>query len=614
MTLIKSVTLIVVFLNVLTAPITGQSAPPPPPPVPQKYNPPPKVPGATVRGKLVYADTGAPVRYALIGFTNIDGNRTSGEFVRTDEHGNFVYENLKAGAYYPVVKNRGILNPEAFNSRAITKKDRLTKLESTFPRVEVESGGQYQIMVRARRGATITGAIRYFDGEPAVGLKVEALPAIGEENSLLSSVMANGLYTAETDDRGVFRFSGIAAGPYLVRATEPVSHKNKKVYSYSSGMDFLAFGENPFRTYFPSVGDLKSAEQVEAYYGGTTEGVNITLPERTLYDVAGIVVRKDTGEPLRNFEVSFVPIKDDEEKDGSNRSTRALATMIRATSNTWNYGDSLPAEWTITNLPAGKYRLTATQKPQYRSSSKTDAPMPEQARYPSVSQDIEITDGDLSGIRFEVPVGGGLSGKIVREDGGDLTDFLMLTAKNEETGDIVRPNYLSGNNQRSKDKRSAPFDFGRLQEGDYRIELMSAGFFVKEIRVGNSIAENKVISLENGEDLKNVTVVVSTDMGRINGTVVGHGQGEEAFIVALEASEDASSVFLFGGGKTARVKDDGSFSMSLPPGEYALVVVSRSSAPQNPRDIPAWIEEQREGAVRVEVISKQEKSVQLTQR
>ena len=193
----KYVILIVVFLTLLTASIVGQSAPPPPPPVPQKYNAPAKVPGATVRGKLVYADTGAPVRYALIGFTTTGGKRTSGEFVRTDEHGNFVYEDLKGGAYYPVVKNRGILNPEAFNSRAITKKDRQNKLESTFPRIEVENGGQYQIMVRARRGATITGTIRYFDGEPAVGIKVEALPALGKGNSLLSSVMASGLYTAE---------------------------------------------------------------------------------------------------------------------------------------------------------------------------------------------------------------------------------------------------------------------------------------------------------------------------------------------------------------------------------------------------------------------------------
>ena len=228
--------------------------------------------------------------------------------------------------------------------------------------------------------------------------------------------------------------------------------------------------------------------------------------------------------------------------------------------------------------------------------------------------DIEITDGDLSGIRIEVPVGGGLSGRIVREDGGELKNYLMLTAKNEETGEIVRPNNLWGANQGSRDQRSAPFDFGRLQEGDYRIELMSSGYFVKEIRIGNSVAENRTLSLEDGKDLKNVTVVVSTDLGRVSGTVIGHEQGDEAFIVALEANADATSVFVFGGGKTSSVKDDGSFSMSLPPGEYALVVVSRSSGPQNPRDIPAWIEEQRETAVRVEVVSKQEKSVQLTQR
>ncbi|MDH3531198.1 MAG: carboxypeptidase-like regulatory domain-containing protein, partial [Acidobacteriota bacterium] len=307
MTLSK-LTILLVLLILATSDLVSQEVPPPPPPVRMGdgSGTGKKAPGATVRGRLVYEDTGAPIRYAMIGFSAVGSRGYASETVQTDENGNFVFENLAPGEYYPVVRNRGILNPEAFVDPTLSVAQRTEKLNRFFQKIAVEGTGEFEVFLRAKRGASISGVVRYFDGEAAVGVTVEALPVI--DGFPLNRVFSGsqGPNSEKTDDRGFYRFAGLPEGQYVVRVTEPVTHRNEKVRY--SGFLSNPFSENPFQTYYPAGSSNRNADRIDAFYGQTAEGVNITLPERNLYDVSGIVIRADTRQPLKNFEVTFTPV------------------------------------------------------------------------------------------------------------------------------------------------------------------------------------------------------------------------------------------------------------------------------------------------------------------
>jgi hypothetical protein len=140
-----------------------------------------KVTGATVRGRLIYEDTSRPVRYALVMLMPDKSEYSiySSKFVKTDENGEFVIKNVKAGTYIPYVKSEGILN---LNSYKFSFRQQINddKSDSQFEKIVVGGLGEFQVVVRARRGGSISGKIVYADGESAVGVKIEALRKDGE--------------------------------------------------------------------------------------------------------------------------------------------------------------------------------------------------------------------------------------------------------------------------------------------------------------------------------------------------------------------------------------------------------------------------------------------------
>ena len=80
----------------------------------------PAIPAVSViRGRVVYEDSGLPVRRATIGlietrrFSDVVGSKTltyqsivPERFVLTDENGNFKFRHVMAGSYYPSVNMR----------------------------------------------------------------------------------------------------------------------------------------------------------------------------------------------------------------------------------------------------------------------------------------------------------------------------------------------------------------------------------------------------------------------------------------------------------------------------------------------------------------------------
>jgi hypothetical protein len=149
-------------------------------------------------------DAPAPLRRARVMLESADSS--TGRTVITDDGGRFTIDRLPAGRYTLgatkdgyVAVNYGARRP---NRPGIA--------------IALRDGEARTVTLRMPRGSVLTGTILDPDGQPASGLVVNALqfrfvPAEGERQM-------TAVRSSATDDRGMYRIYGLAAGEYFVFA------------------------------------------------------------------------------------------------------------------------------------------------------------------------------------------------------------------------------------------------------------------------------------------------------------------------------------------------------------------------------------------------------------
>lgn len=534
-----------------------------------------KVTGATVRGRLIYEDTSRPVRYVMLTLVSDKETYTSydSKFVKTDENGEFVIKNVKAGNYVAYVKSEGILNQDSykFSFRRQTKED---KTEDKFEKIAISGLGEFQIVVSARRGGAVSGRILYADGESAVGVKVEVLRKENGRFSNTSSAYGGetGVGSAKTDDRGFYRVAGLPEGQYIVRVIEPVSHNQssaQSVYSYRENQNSI------LKTYYPEGDNSKDAKELEIIPGQEQTAIDISLPERRLFGISGKIVKKGSNEPLGNFSVNFFKISDRDE---------LVAEYYSSSPTTSNKA----GEWSLKSLPAGKYRISISQGYVYNSNSEAQK---NQAKYPTISKEIEITDKNLADLNFEVPVESSLSGTIVVEGGKEIPPDARIFAVDEESQQLSSSDY---DYNRSQSKNLPPvkektFRIGKLSEGKYRlVSFNNPNYYVKSAMLGGRDLLSSPVEIKEGEDLKGVQIVLSANMGTVKGKIAGYDGKEEAYVVMIGANA------VFGPFQTksfsGRIAPTGDFEVKAAPGEYKIVVATAKNRPQSEAQAKEWFD------------------------
>src|SRR4029079_14593284 len=143
-----------------------------------------------------------PVRHARVtcGRPDVTGHTTI-----SDDRGRFVFSGLPAGPYTVAAARGGWISTNYGATRPM-------RPGTAIP---LADGGRASIVLRMPRGAAITGVVLDHNNQPASGAQVRALhySMTNGEKRLVSDV------EAATDDRGVYRIFGLAAGDYLVNAT-----------------------------------------------------------------------------------------------------------------------------------------------------------------------------------------------------------------------------------------------------------------------------------------------------------------------------------------------------------------------------------------------------------
>ena len=159
---------------------------------------------ATIRGRVVAADTQEPLRNARVAL----GGISSVQPVVTGDDGRFLFLNLPSGQYTLSARKAGYA-ATSFGQRRPDLPPIPIALEAgaVFPNAEL----------RMPRSAAISGRITDEFGDPLEPATVTALRLVRRGGVVASTIAA----TAVTDDLGEYYLGGLPAGTYIVAASPP---------------------------------------------------------------------------------------------------------------------------------------------------------------------------------------------------------------------------------------------------------------------------------------------------------------------------------------------------------------------------------------------------------
>ena len=138
------------------------------------------------------------------------------------------------------------------------------------------------------RGGVITGRVTDSEGKPVIAEQVHIASA---DESKGQQVIFMGGPGRMTDDRGIYRIYGLAAGRYRVSVGQ----------DRNSGMIRMGGPRRFYRlTFHPDATEREKAKVVEVTEGGETEDVDISVAKASrTFKVEGRFVSAETGRPSR---------------------------------------------------------------------------------------------------------------------------------------------------------------------------------------------------------------------------------------------------------------------------------------------------------------------------
>src|SRR5258705_7332037 len=158
---------------------------------------------STLSGRVIYEDTRRPLRRVQLTIWDPAGkNRMRSFEAWTDGRGEFQIADIPAGKYFIEVIAPGIIHSELYDGEDTQKN--LTSFT-------VDGTSNAEVVVRVRRGGSISGKVTYADGDPAINA---CLRIFHKKEGKWELIIAGGPVSdrATTDERGMYRVSGRSPG------------------------------------------------------------------------------------------------------------------------------------------------------------------------------------------------------------------------------------------------------------------------------------------------------------------------------------------------------------------------------------------------------------------
>jgi protocatechuate 3,4-dioxygenase beta subunit len=235
------------------------------------------------------------------------------------------------------------------------------------------------------RGGVITGKVTDADGRPLIEERLTLIPA--DRGPGLLPKNPYDPRTLLTDDRGVYRIFGLAAGRYKIAVGQP----------QKSGM--VATARRAYQqTFHPDTTEPAKATIVEVAEGGEAAHIDITVGRALQsFSASGQIVDGETGEPVPGRRWGLARMTD-------NRDTNFYPAA---------YPSNNKGEFKIEGLLPGRYAVFV----------QPDQDVPAY----SESVQFEVLDRDIDGLVIKTLPGATLSGRVVIEGIQDKAFFARLS-------------------------------------------------------------------------------------------------------------------------------------------------------------------------------------------
>lgn len=274
----------------------------------------------------------------------------------TDMDGGFSLDKVPTGTYYIIAQFPGYLSPIGQLSqkeRMMANQSTIAAVEAEAQKVEVAPGSAANLDISLDRGATIGGRLLYDDGSPAPSVTPTLM--LLNKDGTWKELPPPSLMLSVSDDQGRYRFSGLPAGEYAVKATLPTTSANMGIGGASLSIH-MNIGD-ALAVYSGNALWMKDLKPIKVSAGDTRDDVDIRFPIDGLHVVSGSVVAKSDGHPVNSGTVEL--------EDPSDKTVKLRLTMIGKDGNfQFNY------------VPNGTYRLAVTSAADMEANGDSDPSNP----------------------------------------------------------------------------------------------------------------------------------------------------------------------------------------------------------------------------------------------
>jgi hypothetical protein len=537
---------------------------------------------AVVRGRVLAADTGKPLRRARITLSGAELGR-EGRSTSTSLDGRYEIGALPAGRYTIRVTRSGYLPLQYGQRRPFEPGKPLQLLDSqTIDRVDFS----------LPRASVISGQIIDELAEPVADVQVFALRSTYFQGR--RRMVAVGP-PARTDDAGEYRLIGLSPGSYYVQAAL------RETWTVTENGAERTMGYAP--TYAPGTASLTSARRVTVAVGQSAGNTNFALMPGTAATVSGTAA-DSLGRPIANRNIMLM-----QEFGGP-----AFGMMMLGGQAT-TAGDG---SFTIRNVSPGTYKLVA----QTTRDTQT-----ERGTVLEIATQLVTLDGtDVTNLALTTSMGWAVAGTVITDSGA------VPSAPPSRFGvaaRLVDPDLGAGPGGApppppppGASGGGAIPDSGRVRE-DWSFNLVSVfgaarlraivpdGWTVKAIlHDGRDIADTP-IEMKSGETMTGVQVIVSNRVTTVSGQLLDDKGAPLVDGTVIVFAEDASrwsddSRWV----RAVRPDQQGKYQIQgLPPGDYLAVAVDYVE--DGSWNDPEYLESLRRGAQRVTLREAESRSLAI---
>ncbi len=561
-------------LLLLSTAATAQTAAPPPgqPPPPRtmpgmagppRDNPQEKTGTAVLSGRVVAADTGKPLRRALVRASSQE--TPQGRSVSTDPDGRWQLKGLPAGSYRVTISKGGYVDIaygqqrpfEAGKVLELADGQTIEKLDVTLPRAGV-----------------ITGRVLDEFGEPLTGARVQPMRYryVGGQRRLTPLGIGD-----STDDIGQFRLHGLSPGEYFVSAQMSAG------LMFGQSDDKVGYGT----TYFPGTAVQTEAQRVRVAVGQETPQINITMATSRIATISGTAV-SSSGRPIT-------------------RGFLMLASNIGG-ANMMTMGTSLKPDgsFLFSNISPGEYRIQVQFTPNVDEVvvlSSSGTPGSE-----SGSVSVTVTGNDITGLTLVTSPGATASGRVVFEGAAKppvAPAALNVTATPVEFGMMPM-----GGNVRIRDDWT--FEATGLSERRrFRPVNPPPGWYLKSVSHEGTDMTDAGFDFKEGQQVGGIEIVLTQRVTDVSGAVQdSRARPITDFVVVAFSTDNSKWGYMTRYVRTVRPNQEGRFSIKgLPPDDYHLIALDylETGEEGDPEQLEKW----KANATRVTLADGEPKSLTL---